>query len=96
MVKFFLIQVQGSVEHFADNCADGISWLHSITYHTAFSEGWALYAESPLVSETDIYDNNLMQKYGMLKWQVSGRVLVLITLLDFMDKQFKTDRILHQ
>ncbi|XP_028411290.1 uncharacterized protein LOC114533870 [Dendronephthya gigantea] len=63
-------QVQGNIEHFADNCDDSISWLHSITYHTAFVEGWALYAESPLVSETDIYDHNLMQKYGMLKWQI--------------------------
>ena len=63
-------QVQGNVENFEDNCGDTISWLHSTTYHTAFVEGWALYAESPLVAETDVYDNNLMQKYGMLKWQI--------------------------
>ena len=67
---FHHMQVQGNVENFEDNCGDNISWLHSITYHTALVEGWALYAESPLVAETDIYDNNLMQKYGMLKWQV--------------------------
>ena len=49
-----------------------IAWLDSKTYYTAFQEGWALYAENPLISDdTDVYDNEPMKKYGMLKWQAS-------------------------
>ena len=48
-----------------------ISWLDSSTYYTSFTEGWALYAENPLIArETNVYDNEPFQKYGMLKWQV--------------------------
>lgn len=48
-----------------------IGWLESVTYYTAFTEGWALYAENPLIAEdTDAYKNEPMQKFGMLKWQV--------------------------
>lgn len=49
-----------------------IAWLDSKTYYTAFQEGWALYAENPLISDdTDVYDNKPMKQYGMLKWQAS-------------------------
>ena len=49
-----------------------VSWLEAKTHYTAFIEGWALYAENPLTSDdTDVYDNEPMQKYGMLKGQVS-------------------------
>ena len=65
-------QVQGNVEHFRDSCGGVIGWLDSNTYYTAFTEGWALYAENPLIAEyTDTYKNEPMQKFGMLKWQVS-------------------------
>lgn len=48
-----------------------IGWLGSVTYYIAFIEGWALYAENPLIAEdTDTYKYEPMQKYGMLKWQV--------------------------
>ena len=48
-----------------------IGWLDSVTYYTAFTEGWALYAENPLIAEdTDTYKYEPMQKFGMLKWQV--------------------------
>lgn len=48
-----------------------IGWLDSVTYYTAFTEGWALYAENPLIAQdTDTYKNEPMQKFGMLKWQV--------------------------
>ena len=59
------------VEHFRDSCGGVISWLDSSTYYTAFTEGWALYAENPLIAqETNVYDKAPFQKYGMLKWQV--------------------------
>ncbi|KAL9953420.1 hypothetical protein ACROYT_G040839 [Oculina patagonica] len=71
-------QVQGLVEHFRDSCGGVISWLDDSTYYTAFTEGWALYAENPLIArETNVYDNEPFQKYGMLKWQV-WRALRLI------------------
>ncbi len=64
-------QSQGLVEHFRDSCGGVIKWLDDSTYYTAFSEGWALYAENPLIArETNVYDNEPFQKFGMLKWQV--------------------------
>ena len=53
-----------------------ISWLDANTRYTAFSEGWALYAENPLIArDTNVYEKEPFQKYGMLKWQVSpGKV----------------------
>ena len=66
------IQFQGATEHFKDTCGGVIGWLDSKTSYTAFTEGWALYAENPLISDdTDVYENEPMQKYGMLKWQAS-------------------------
>ena len=56
---------------FSDSCGGVIGWLNSASYYTAFTEGWALYAENPLIAdETDTYDNNPLQLYGMLKWQI--------------------------
>lgn len=70
-VPLLLLQVQGNIEHFRDSCGGVIGWLDSVTYYTAFTEGWALYAENPLIAEdTDTYKNEPMQKFGMLKWQV--------------------------
>lgn len=61
------------LEHFIDKCGGVIKWLDAETYYTAFTEGWALYAENPLIGEdTDTYKNEPWQKYGMLKWQVSS------------------------
>ena len=48
-----------------------ISWLDTSSSYTAFSEGWALYAENPLIArDTNVYETEPFQKYGMLKWQV--------------------------
>ena len=59
------------MEHFKDKCGGFPKWLDDQTYYTAFTEGWALYAENPLIAQqTDTYKENLMQKFGMLKWQV--------------------------
>ena len=64
-------QVQGNAEHFRDICGGAIGWLDSVTYYTAFTEGWALYAENPLIAQdTDAYKTEPMQRFGMLKWQV--------------------------
>ena len=61
----------GHVEHFADKCGGVPAWLDQITYYTAFTEGWGLYSENPILSDdTDTYKDNLLQKYGMVKWQV--------------------------
>ena len=63
--------MQGTVEHFRDSCGGVIGWLDTVTYYTAFTEGWALYAENPLIAQdTDTYKSEPMQKFGMLKWQV--------------------------
>ena len=63
--------MQGTVEHFRDSCGGVIGWLDKETYYTAFTEGWALYAENPLIAQdTDTYKSEPMQKFGMLKWQV--------------------------
>jgi len=74
-------QVQGFDEHFSGGektDKDVIDWLNKVTYYTAFTEGWALYAENPLLAtETDLYDELPLQEYGMLKWQI-WRALRLI------------------
>ena len=55
------------LELFGDSCSDVISWLNSATFYFAFVEGWAMYAESPLVgSDTDLYEDKPLYKYGML------------------------------
>lgn len=56
-----------------DSCGGPIGWIASSTIYLAFSEGWALYVENPLIPEyTKMYENDLISKYGMLKWQVSS------------------------
>jgi len=66
----------GHVEHFADKCGGVPAWLDKNTYYTAFTEGWGLYSENPILSDdTDTYKDNLLQKYGMAKWQVRIRKL---------------------
>ncbi|KAK3717884.1 hypothetical protein QZH41_014888, partial [Actinostola sp. cb2023] len=73
------LQVQGDVEHFVDSCGGSISWLNSETYYTAFTEGWALYAENPLIAEdTNTYANEPMQKFGMLKWQIWRAIRLIV------------------
>eukprot|EP00794_Sanderia_malayensis_P009549 gene9550-10536_t len=73
-------QVQGFAEHFSGSSSkDVIDWLNSETYYTAFTEGWALYAENPVLAQgTDIYKNRLLQKYGMLKWQIWRALRLMI------------------
>ncbi|KXJ22654.1 hypothetical protein AC249_AIPGENE26565 [Exaiptasia diaphana] len=71
-------QLHSFTELFSNDRCDVISWLNGVSYYTAFTEGWALYAERVLISqETNIYDNLPLQKYGMLKWQI-WRALRLI------------------
>ncbi|KAL9986419.1 hypothetical protein ACROYT_G000566 [Oculina patagonica] len=72
-------QVQGYIEHFRDSCGGVIGWLDSVTYYTAVKEGWGYYAEYSLIGQdTDIYKNEPMQKYGMLKWQVIAALRLII------------------
>ncbi|EDO42149.1 predicted protein [Nematostella vectensis] len=81
-------QVQGFSELFSDKCGGVIGWLNGISYYTAFTEGWALYAENPLInSETDTYSDQPLQKYGMLKWQIWRALrLIMDTGLHYKDK----------
>lgn len=54
-------------------CHDELTRLDKSIYSTAFTEGWALYAENPLIAEeTDTYKDPevAVYKYGMLKMQV--------------------------
>lgn len=80
-LKFQLtqLQVQGFTENFEDSCNDAISWISSGNYLPSYTEGWATYIEYPLMArDTDAYvytadKQILLQKYGMLKYQVSQR-----------------------
>ncbi|KAK3737262.1 hypothetical protein QZH41_019871 [Actinostola sp. cb2023] len=73
------VQIQGNIENFQDSCSGSIAWLNTMTYYTAFTEGWALYAENPLIAEdTDTYKNEPMQKYGMLKWQIWRAIRLIV------------------
>lgn len=72
-------QVQGHIEHFTDKCGGVPGWLDKNTYYTAFTEGWGLYSENPILSDdTDTYKDNLLQKYGMVKWQTWRAVRLIV------------------
>ncbi|EDO31412.1 predicted protein [Nematostella vectensis] len=72
-------QIQSVNEHFQDTCGGVPGWLDSETYYTAFTEGWGLYSENPLISDdTDTYKDNMLQRYGMLKWQVWRAVRLIV------------------
>lgn len=72
-------QVQGSIEHFHDGCHDALTWLDEETHYTAFTEGWALYSENPLIAQdTDTYKNEPMQRFGMLKWQIWRAIRLIV------------------
>ena len=74
--KDFYLFCTGHIEHFADKCGGVPSWLDKNTFYTAFTEGWGLYSENPVLSDdTDTYKDNLLQKYGMVKWQVSYKLI---------------------
>lgn len=64
--------MQGFYERFQQTDEkDVFDWLNVNTFYVAFSEGWALYAENPLLStDTDLYEGELMQEYGMLRLQI--------------------------
>ena len=61
------------MENFADPCEDVITWLDDmISHNTGFAEGWGLYAENPLLPiDLNLYKDNKMELFGMVKWQVS-------------------------
>ena len=66
-----LIILTGLIEHFRDKCGGVPRWLDQKTSYIAFQEGWALYAESPLLAhDANLYEDNYLQLYGMFKWQV--------------------------
>ena len=70
-VHYHVLQTQGYIEHFRDSCGGVIAWLDSVTHYAAINVGWAYYAEYQLIGQdTGTYDNEPMQKYGMLKWRV--------------------------
>ena len=69
----------GMREYFHSHCEGLMSWLDDQGgSFPAVTEGWALYSENPVMSDdTDVYSDNPMQKYGMLKWQV-GRTCITV------------------
>lgn len=72
-------QMQGLIEHFRDRCGGVPRWLDKQTSYVAFQEGWALYAESPLLSrDARLYEENFLQLYGMKKWQVWRAVRLVV------------------
>ena len=85
-------QVQGLMEHFQDTCGGIIGWLSTVTSYTAFIEGWALYAENPLIAyNTDTYKGEPLYKYGMLKSQVGTRMFVQETFSFGFERVFLDD-----
>ena len=53
--------------------------MHYLKNNSTYVIGWALYAEYPLMAEhSDIYEKDLMQKYGMLNWQMWRAVRLII------------------
>ncbi|XP_031554857.1 uncharacterized protein LOC116291787 [Actinia tenebrosa] len=71
------LQLQGYEENFSDTCPSSLDLLDDQQF-TAFSEGWAMYAENPLAAkDIDLFKNHPLKWYGMLKAQI-WRALRLI------------------
>ncbi|XP_031562253.1 uncharacterized protein LOC116298050 isoform X3 [Actinia tenebrosa] len=72
-------QTQGLLEHFRDLCGGVIGWLDTMTRYTAFNEGWAVYAEYPLIPvDMEMYANKPMYKYGMLRGQLWRAIRLVV------------------
>lgn len=70
-------KAQGYIERFSASDEGIIKWLSDMTHFLGFQEGWAVYAESPLIAkDTDAYKGRPLLKYGNLKWQVMKCVSV--------------------
>ncbi|XP_046857376.1 uncharacterized protein LOC124450775 isoform X2 [Xenia sp. Carnegie-2017] len=69
-------QIQSHIEYFKDPYGGLPKWLDDRTYYTFFTEGWGLYSENPVIAkDTDTYEEEPMQKFGMLKWQVQNKII---------------------
>ncbi|XP_031561184.1 uncharacterized protein LOC116297157 [Actinia tenebrosa] len=65
------LQAQGFSERFSAADNGIMKSLSSFMYFLGFQEGWALYAEDPLIAtDTDTYKDFPFRRYGTLKWQV--------------------------
>jgi uncharacterized protein (DUF885 family) len=65
------LKAQGFSERFSTADDGIIKWLSDFIYFLGFQEGWALYAEDPLIAkDTDAYKGFPLRQYGTLKWQV--------------------------
>lgn len=84
---FVWLQVQSFVEFFQDDCTDAIHWLSAYNFFSAMTEGWATYVEGELLpQDTNLYTNTLnkevlLQKYGMIYYQVSTAYFYFLTLI---------------
>ena len=69
---FYYYFLVGTTEIFTSPCENEIqSFFHNKGYFSGYIEGWALYAENPVLSDdVMLYENNMLQKLGMYKWQV--------------------------
>ncbi|EDO33631.1 predicted protein [Nematostella vectensis] len=73
------LQAQGYKERFRPGEKGVIRWLSDFIYFLGFQEGWALYAENPLIAnETDTYKGRPLLKYGMLKWQLWQAIRLIL------------------
>ncbi|XP_001640303.2 uncharacterized protein LOC5520476 [Nematostella vectensis] len=73
------LEVDGYYDNFIDTNNDAISWLGETTFISGFTEGWATYAETPLVAvDIDAYKNDLMSRYGMLQQQIMNALRLVI------------------
>ena len=72
-------QVQSYIEYFEDDCKDAIHWMAAYNFFAGFTEGWTTYVEYKLLPQgTKLYSDRLdkevlLQKYGMIYYQVSTR-----------------------
>lgn len=63
-------------ECFKTKCDTLRKWVENRSYFAAFSEGWATYIEKDVADlDMKMYDDDVIQKYGMLKHQVFRVIL---------------------
>lgn len=78
------MQVQGVKENMPIKCDKLRRWASRNTYFAAFSEGWATYVENSVVDRDMKMYMNDMERYGMIKHQVSVNMNDLLKISIFL------------
>jgi len=90
------LEVHSFIEYFEGDCTDPIHWMSVPNFFVGFTEGWATYIEYELLpQDTNLYSNTLnkevlLQKYGMIYYQLLAAVRAIVDIDLNFDKKSKS------